>query len=110
MCTLRADSGLRAKPRPLRTLFSVHERSYLFLGCVLRGQFVPRTWFDHVPAGTVLAEQFSLQPVQTTRNGVYREHVPRTCSRWNCTENKYERPVYLTIITDWGEKNIFLQE
>ena len=33
MCTLRADSGLRAKPRPLRTLFSVHERSYLFWMC-----------------------------------------------------------------------------
>ena len=25
---------------------------------------------------------------------MYREHVPRTCSRWNCTENKYERPVH----------------
>ena len=33
MCTLRADSGLRAKPHPLRTLFSVHERSYLFWMC-----------------------------------------------------------------------------
>ena len=33
MCTLCADSGLRAKPRPLRTLFSVHERSYLFWMC-----------------------------------------------------------------------------
>ena len=33
MCTLRADSGLCAKPRPLRTLFLVHERSYLFWMC-----------------------------------------------------------------------------
>ena len=33
MCTLRADSGLCAKPRPLRTLFSVLERSYLFWMC-----------------------------------------------------------------------------
>ena len=23
---------------------------------------------------------------------MYREHVPTTCSRWNCTENKCERP------------------
>ena len=30
---IRADSGLRAKPRPLRTLFSVHEHSYLFWMC-----------------------------------------------------------------------------
>ena len=67
MCTLHADSGLRAKPRPLRTLFSVHERSYLFWMCT---------------KGAICSE-----------NGVYREHVPRTCSRWNCTENKYERPV-----------------
>ena len=48
VCTLCADSGLRAKPRPLRTLFLVAQRSYLF-GCVLRGRFVPRTWFDRVP-------------------------------------------------------------
>ena len=42
---------------------------------VLRGRFVPRSWFDHVPAGTVLAEHDSLEPVHTTRNGVYQEHV-----------------------------------
>ena len=80
MCTLRADSGLHAKPRPLRTLFSVHERSYLF-GCVLRGRFVPRTWFDHVPAGTVLAgtilfsTSFILLEMVCTEN-MFREHVP----------------------------------
>ena len=33
---------------------------------------------DRVPAGTVLAgtRLKDLEPVQTTRNGVYREHVP----------------------------------
>ena len=63
---------------------------WLRFGGILRGWFVQRIWFDRVPAGTVLA---GTEPVQTTRNGVYREHVLRTCSCWNCTENKCERPV-----------------
>ena len=58
-------------------------------GCVLRGRFVPRTWFDHVPAGTVLAGTILFR----TRSDYKKWCVPRTCSRWNCTENKYERPV-----------------
>ena len=57
-------------------------------GCVLRGRFVPRTWFDHVPAGTVLAGTILFR----TRSDYKKWCVPRTCSRWNCTENKYERP------------------
>ena len=40
---------------------------------------------EHVPAGTV-------PRTSVNARSVYREHVPRTCSRWNCTENKYERP------------------
>ena len=50
-------------------------------GCVLRGRFVPRTWFDHVPAGTVLAgtilfsTPFRLQKMVCTEN-MFREHVP----------------------------------
>ena len=50
-------------------------------GCVLRGRFVPRTWFDHVPAGTVLAgtilfrTPFRLQEMVCTEN-MFREHVP----------------------------------
>ena len=59
-------------------------------GCVLMGRFVPRTWFDHVPAGTVLAETILFR----TRSDYKKWCVPRTCSRWNCTENKYERPVW----------------
>ena len=50
-------------------------------GCVLRGRFVPRTWFDDVPAGTVLAgtilfrTPFRLQEMVCTEN-MFREHVP----------------------------------
>ena len=50
-------------------------------GCVLRGRFVPRTWFDHVPAGTVLAgtilfsTSFILLEMVCTEN-MFREHVP----------------------------------
>ena len=62
-------------------------------GCVLRGRFVPRTWFDHVPAGTVLAGTILFR----TRSDYKKWCVPRTCSKnmfptANCTENKYERP------------------
>ena len=44
MSTLRADSGLRAKPRPLSTLVLGTTSVHTCFGCVLRGQFVPRTW------------------------------------------------------------------
>ena len=45
-------------------------------GCVLRGRFVPRTWFDHVLAGTVLAETILFR----TRSDYKKWCVPRTCS------------------------------
>ena len=45
-------------------------------GCVLRGRFVPRTWFDHVPAGTVLAGTILFR----TRSDYKKWCVPRTCS------------------------------
>ena len=84
MCTLCADSGLRAKPHPLRTLFSVHERSYLFWMCT-KGAIVPRTWFDHVPAGTVLAGTILFR----TRSDYKKWCVPRTCS-----ENMFPLELY----------------
>ena len=56
----------------------------LRFGGVLRGQFVPRTCFDRVPAGTRLFR---------TRSDYKKWCVPRTCSRWNCTENKCERHI-----------------
>ena len=68
-------------------------------GCVLRGRFVPRTLFDHVPAGTVLAGTILFRIRSDYK---YREH--RTCSRWNCTENKYERPVWVSQVC----MNLFL--
>ena len=55
-------------------MFSVHERSDF----VLRGRFVPRTWFDRVPAGTVLAGTRLFR----TRSDYKKWCVPRTCSRW----------------------------
>ena len=65
----------------------------LRFGGVLRGWFVPRTWFDRVPAGTVLAG---------TR--LFRTHsdYKKWCFRWNCTENKCERPVYVPRGGVWG--------
>ena len=77
----------------VRTLFSVHERSYLFWMCTKGAICSENMVWPCSSWNCSSGEQFSLEPVQTTRNGVYREHVPRTCSRWNCTENKYERPV-----------------
>ena len=59
-----------------------------FVGA-LRGRCVPRTCFDRVPAGTVLAGTGLFR----TRSDYKKWCVPRTCSSWNCTENKCERPV-----------------
>ena len=96
-CTLCADSGLRAKPRPLRTCFGFTSFRLRF-GGVLRGRFVPRTWFDRVPAGTVLTGTWLFR----TRSDYKKWCVPRTCSRWNCTENKCERPAKeLRFIKCW---------
>ena len=82
-CTLRADSGL---PRPLRTCSRFHIVQTSFRR--LRGRFAPRTCFDRVPAGTVLAGTRLFR----TPSDYKKWCVPRTCSRWNCTENKCERP------------------
>ena len=60
---------------------------------ILRGQFVPRTWFDRVPAGTVLSGTWLFK----ARSYYKKWCVPRTCSRWNCTENKCERLDKVTI-------------
>ena len=72
-------------------------------GCVLRGRFVPRTWFDHVPAGTVLPGTILFR----TRSDYKKWCVPRTCSRWNCTENKYERPASLLTLNWVGFREFF---
>ena len=62
----------------------------LRFGGVLRGRFVPRTCFDRVPAGTVLAGT----RLYRIRSDYKKWCVPRTCSEkmfpWNCTENKCE--------------------
>ena len=80
MCTLRADSGLRAKPRPVRTCSRFLTSFRLHFGGVLRRRFVPRTRFDCVPAGTVLAGTRLCS--RTRSDGVFREHVPaRTVPR-----------------------------
>ena len=47
----------------------------LRFGGVLRGRFVPRTWFDRVPAGTVLAGTRLFR----TRSDYKKWCVPRTC-------------------------------
>ena len=97
MCTLRADSGLRAKPCPIRTCSRFHIVQTAFRRRTIKGGDLFR---EHGLTVFQLElfqrEHNSLEPVQTTRNCVYREHVPRTCSRWNCTENKCERPVFGT--------------
>ena len=88
--TLGHNAGspqLCTKPRPLEHVLGTTAFRLRF-GGVLRGWFVPRTWFDHVPAGTVLAGTVPAR----TRSDYKKWCVPRTCSRWNCTENKCERP------------------
>ena len=54
-------------------------------GSVLRGRYVPRTWFDHVPAGTVLAGTILFR----TRSDYKKWCVPRTCS-----ENMFPLELY----------------
>ena len=50
----------------------------LRFGGILRGRFAPRTWFDCLPAGTVLAGTRLFR----TRSDYKKWCVPRTCS-WN---------------------------
>ena len=78
-CTLHADSGLRAKPRPLEHVLGITSFRLRF-GGVLRGRFVPRTCFDRVPAGTRLFR---------TRSDYKKRCVPRTCS-----ENMFPLELY----------------
>ena len=67
---------LCTKPRPLEHVLGTTAFRLRF-GGVLRGWFVPRTWFDHVPAGTVLAGTVPAR----TRSDYKKWCVPRTCSR-----------------------------
>ena len=57
----------------------------LRFGGVLRGRFVPRTWFDRVPAGTVLVGTRLFR----TRSDYKKWCVPRTCS-----ENMFPLELY----------------
>ena len=74
---------------------------------VLRGRFVPRSWFDHVPAGTVLVGTRLFRTWSHYKKWCVPRtcSVLRTCSRWNCTENKWERPVCL-----YGSMGLFTKE
>ena len=66
-------------------MFSVSQRSDFVFGGVLRGRFVPRTWLDRVPAGTVLAGTRLFR----TRSDYKKWCVPRTCS-----ENMFPLELY----------------
>ena len=66
---------LCTKPRPLEHILGTTAFRLRF-GGVLRGWLVPRTWFDHVPAGTVLAGTVPAR----TRSDYKKWCVPRTCS------------------------------
>ena len=71
---------LCTKPRLLDTCSRYHSVQTSFRRSTKRW-FVPRTWFDHVPAGTVLAgtvparTRFRVQEMVCTEN-MFREHVP----------------------------------
>ena len=70
------------------------------LGCVLRGRFVPRTWFDHVPAGTVLAGTI----LSRTRSDYKKWCVPRTCS-----ENMFPLELYREQVWTPGKNTTLLR-
>ena len=93
MCTLRADSGLRAKPRPLRTLFSVHDRSYLFWMCTKGGDL-----FREHGLTMFQREQLSLEH----RSDYKKWCVPRTCS-----ENMFPLELYQEQVWTPGRKSNF---
>ena len=79
---------LCAKPLPVEHVLGTIAFRLRF-GGVLRGAICSENiWFDRVPAGTVLAGTRLFR----TRSDYKKWCVPRTCSRWNCTENKCEHP------------------
>ena len=75
---------LCAKPLPVEHVLGTIAFRLRF-GGVLRGWFVPRTWFDRVPAGTVLAGTRLFR----TRSDYKKWCVPRTCS-----ENMFPLELY----------------
>ena len=93
MCTLRADSGLHAKPRHLEQVIGFTSFRLRF-GGVLRGRFVPRTRFDCVPAGTVLAGTRLFR----TRSDYKKWCVPRTCSENMFLLELYWEQVWTPVI------------
>ena len=72
----------------------------LRFGGVLRGRFVLRTWFDRVPAGTVLAGTRLFR----TRSDYKKWCVPRTCSEniEPYREHICERPVCWPYLVAWS--------
>ena len=80
----RSPQLCTTKPRPLEHVLGTTAFRLRF-GGVLRGWFVPRTWFDHVPAGTVLAGTVPAR----TRSDYKKWCVPRTCS-----ENMFPLELY----------------
>ena len=75
---------LCAKPLPVEHVLGTIAFRLRF-GGVLRGRFVPRTWFDRVPAETVLAGTRLFR----TRSDYKKWCVPRTCS-----ENMFPLEMY----------------
>ena len=69
----------------------------LCFGGVLRGRFVPRTCFDRVPAGTVLAETRLFR----THSDYKKWCVPRTCS-----ENMFPLELYQEQV--WTPGNMLM--
>ena len=83
----RARAAAVCLAPPSRTYVLGTIASRLRFGGVLRGRFVPRTWFDRVPAGTVLAGTRLFR----TRSDYKKWCVglPRTCS-----ENMFPLELY----------------
>ena len=75
---------LCAKPLPVEHVLSIIAFRLRF-GGILRGRFVPRTWFDRVPAGTVLAG---------TRLFRTRSDYKKWCVLRTCSENMFPLELY----------------
>ena len=89
---------LCAKPLPVEhVLGTIVFRLYFGLRRRTKGgRFVPRTWFDRVPAGTVLAGTRLFR----TRSDYKKWRVPRTCS-----ENMFPLELYREQERTPGETN-----